>query len=62
MIWAAQRKVLVLEPGNAALGQTDRVQRAGQLEANLSKLFGMLSLLGCASGVIEDLTVRLRRE
>ena len=47
---------------SAALGETDRVRRPSQLEVNLSKLLGVLSLLGRASGVVENFTVRLRRE
>ena len=33
-----------------------------QLEVNVSKLFGVLSLPGRASGAVEDFTVRFRRE
>ncbi len=57
-----EAKVFALEPRNAALGETDRIRRPSQLEVNLPKLRGVLSLFGRASGVVENFTVRLRRE
>ena len=58
MVCAVGRKIFSLEFGEAAVGETDRVRRAGQLEVDVRKLFGVLSLPGRASDVIESFALR----
>ena len=54
---------LALGPRSATLGETHRVRRQSQLEVDISKLLGVLSLPGRASGAVENFTVNfIRRE
>ena len=62
MVRAAGRKVFALEFAEAALSETDRLRRAGELEADLRKLFRVLSLPGSASGALEVIAVLTRPE
>src|SRR4026208_1153389 len=62
MVRTAGRKILSLEFAEAALGETNRLRRAGELEADLRKLFGVLSLPGSASSALEIIAVRLGGE
>ena len=50
MVRAVGRKIFALEFAEAALGESDQLRRAGQLEVDVRKLFGVLSLPGSASG------------
>src|SRR4029453_8277572 len=56
------REVFKLEFADAALSESDQLRRAGELEADVRKLLGMLSLPGSASGALEIIAVRLGRE
>src|SRR5437764_9785645 len=62
MVRAVERKIFALEHVDPATGQTDRVRRARELEIDVRKLFGVLSLPGRASSVAKGLTVRFGRE
>ena len=46
MVRAVGREVFALESAELALGKTDRIRRAGELETDLRELFGVLSLPG----------------
>ena len=59
---AIGRKIQPLESAAAAFGQAHGVRRAGQLEANLRELFGVLSLSAGASGTIQADALRFSGE
>src|SRR5512133_193702 len=62
MVLAVEGKILTLEHVDLAAGETDRLRRARQLEVDVRKLFGVLSLPRCASTVAESFAVRFGRE
>src|SRR4029077_354312 len=62
MVRAVKGKIFALEHVDLATGETDRLRRAGELEVDVRKLFGVLSLPGCASTVAESFAVRFGRE
>src|SRR5207249_10951654 len=55
LVRTAGRKIFALEFVVPALSETNRVRCASQLEVDLSKLFGVLSLPGSTSGAFENL-------
>ena len=57
MVRAVEREVFALEHVDLAPGKTDRVRRAGQLEADVRELFGVLSLSGRAPDAGESLAI-----
>ena len=57
MVCPLDQKIFSLESADAALGETDRLRCASQLEADLRKLFGVLLLSGSASGPLEIIAV-----
>jgi Rieske 2Fe-2S family protein len=53
LVRAVEGKIFALEYVDLATGETDRVRRARELEVDVRKLFGVLSLPRCASAVAE---------
>src|SRR5258707_238911 len=62
MVCTIGRKIHALEFTKAALGETDRVRRAGKLEVDFRKLFGVLSLPRRAPNALEGVSVRFGGE
>src|SRR4029453_19663906 len=62
MFCAIRREIFALEYVDLATGKTDRVRRARELEVDVRKLFGILSLPQCASPVAESFTLRFGGE
>src|SRR6266699_5369961 len=61
-VCAVGGKILPLESAEAALCQTGRVRCPGELEIDLRKLFGVLSLSGRASCAVETHPLRFSGE
>ena len=62
LVRAVEGKILPLEHAETCAGETDRVRREGQLEVDVRKLFGVLSLPGRASAVAESFALRFGGE
>src|SRR5439155_24091293 len=62
MVRAVEGKIFSLEYVDLATGETDRVRRPRELEVDVRKLFGVLSLPRGASAAAESFTVRFGGE
>src|SRR5207249_1662949 len=62
LVRAVEGKIFTLEHVDLATGETDRVRRARELEVDVRKLFGVLSLPRGASTVAEGFTLRFGGE
>src|SRR5258708_2759393 len=62
MVRAVERQVFALEHVDLAPGKTDRVRCPGQLEVDVRKLFGVLSLPARASAIAESFALRFSGE